>query len=51
MLQVVELHEALLGEGVDFPDGDHVGQHVAQPLGVQEIKFLQSSVIVVQQNA
>ena len=37
MSQVLEPHDAVLGEGVDLSDGDHVGEDVAEPLRIHSL--------------
>ena len=51
MPEVLEAHDAVLGEGVDLADGDDVGEDVAEPLRVQEVEVAQRGVVVVQQEA
>ena len=38
----------VLDMGVPFSDGDDVGQHGAQPLGVEEVEVAQLTVLKVQ---
>ena len=51
MSEVLEPHDAVLGEGVDLADGDHVGEDVAEPLRVQEVEVSEGGVVVVQHEA
>ena len=47
--EVFQPHDAILGEGVDLPDGHHVAEDVAEPLGVEEVQVPQGGVLVVEQ--
>ena len=51
MLQVLQLHDPVLDERVDLPDSDHVGEHVTQPLRVQEVQVSEGGVIIMQEDA
>ena len=51
MLEVIQLHNSVLDKGIDFPDGDHMGEHVAEPLGIKEVEVFEGGVVVVEENA
>ena len=51
MAEILQPHDPVLGERVDLPNGDHVTEHVAQPLGVEEVQVPQGGVLVVQQQS
>ncbi len=49
--EVSSSNVTILRKRVDFSDGDHVSQHVTQPLRIQEVEVLQGGIVVVQQDS
>ena len=47
--EVFQPHDPVLCERVDLPYGDHVTEHVTQPLGVEKVQVSQGGVLVVQE--
>lgn len=46
MPQIVRVHDSILGIRIDLSNGHHVGQDVAELLGVQKVQVLQRRILI-----
>lgn len=44
----LSLSLTITSKGVYLPDGDHMSQHVTEPLGIQKVQVLQGGILIVQ---